>query len=122
MRHSDQRDIVYQVVCQSCDHPSVEMILSRAKEQMPSINMATVYRNLSVLVDQNKIIRLTLSTGDRFDKTLYPHPHFHCKCCGNVTDVDHDAVSDMITSIESKDFQIDKADIMFTGICPKCKN
>ena len=122
MRHSDQRDIVYQVVCQSCDHPSVEMILSRAKEQMPSINMATVYRNLSVLVDQNKIIRLALTTGDRFDKTLYPHPHFYCKCCGNVTDVDHDAVSDMITSIESQDFQIDKTDIMFTGICPKCKN
>ena len=89
---------------------------------MPSINMATVYRNLTVLVDQNKIIRLTLSTGDRFDKTLYPHPHFYCKCCGNVKDVDHDAVSDMITSIESQNFQIDKTDIMFTGICPNCKN
>lgn len=122
MRHSDQRDIVYHVVSQSCDHPNVEMILSRAKEQMPSINMATVYRNLNVLVDQNKIIRLTLTSGDRFDKTLYPHPHFYCKCCGNVTDVDHTAVTDMVTSIESKNFQIDKTDIMFTGICPNCKN
>ena len=94
MRHSDQRDIVYQVVSSSCDHPNVETILERSKKLMPSINMATVYRNLNVLVNQNKIIRLTLTSGDRFDKTLYPHPHFYCKCCGNVTDVDHDAVSD----------------------------
>lgn len=122
MRHSDQRDIVYQVVSSSCDHPNVETILARSKELMPSINMATVYRNLNVLVSLNKIVRLTLTTGDRFDKTLYPHPHFYCKCCGNVTDVDHNAVADMVTSIESTDFQIEKVDVMFTGICSKCKN
>ena len=114
--------IVYQVVSSSCDHPNVETILARSKELMPSINMATVYRNLNVLVSLNKIVRLTLTTGDRFDKTLYPHPHFYCKCCGNVTDVDHNAVADMVTSIESTDFQIEKVDVMFTGICSKCKN
>ena len=122
MRHSDQRDIIYQVVSSSCDHPNVDTILARCKEHMPSINMATVYRNLNVLVSQNKLIRLTLSTGDRFDKTLYPHPHFYCKCCGAVTDVDHNAVADMVTSIESGDFLIEKVDVMFTGVCAKCKN
>ena len=122
MRHSDQRDIVYQVVSSSCDHPSVETILERSKKLMPSINMATVYRNLNVLVSQNKIIRLTLTSGDRFDKTLHPHPHFYCKCCNEVIDVDHNAVADMVTSIESNDFQIEKVDVMFTGICKKCKN
>ena len=122
MRHSDQRDIVYQVVSSSCDHPNVETILERSKKLMPSINMATVYRNLNVLVNQNKIIRLTLTSGDRFDKTLNPHPHFYCKCCNEVIDVDHNAVADMVTSIESNDFQIEKVDVMFTGICAQCKN
>ena len=122
MRHSDQRDIIYQVVSSSCDHPSVETILERSKKLMPSINMATVYRNLNVLVSQNKIIRLTLTSGDRFDKTLHPHPHFYCKCCNEVIDVDHNAVADMVTSIESNDFQIEKVDVMFTGICKNCKN
>lgn len=122
MRRSDQRDIVYQVVNSSCDHPNVETILYRSKELMPSINMATVYRNLNVLVEQNKIIRLTLATGDRFDKTIFPHPHFYCKCCGAVTDVDHNNVAEMVTSIESKNFQIEKVDVMFTGICPNCNN
>lgn len=122
MRHSNQRDIVYQIVSESCDHPNVETILLRAKEKLPSINRATVYRNLNVLVDSNKIVRLALSNGDRFDKTIYPHPHFYCKCCGKVTDVDHNAVADMVTSIESNDFQIEKVDVMFTGICAQCKN
>ena len=121
MRHSDQREIVYQVVCESCDHPNVEAILTRAKEKMPSINIATVYRNLAVLVEQNKIRRLALTTGDRFDKTLYPHSHFYCRKCECVTDVDSMYVNDMVTNIESENFQIERTDIMFTGICPKCK-
>lgn len=122
MRHSEQREIIYQVVSESCDHPNVETILMRAKEYMPSINLATVYRNLSVLVDQNKIIRLMLSSGDRFDKTIYPHSHFYCNKCGSVTDVDHNAVADMVTSIEGTGFQIEKVDVMFSGICTKCQN
>lgn len=121
MRHSDQREIIYQVVCESSDHPNVEAILARAKEKMPSINIATVYRNLAVLVDQNRVIRLALTSGDRFDKTLYPHSHFYCKKCEHVTDVDSAYVKNMVTKIESEDFQIERTDIMFTGICPKCK-
>ena len=52
---SKQREIVYQAVTSSCDHPSAELVLARAKTVMPSINLATVYRNLNALISDGKI-------------------------------------------------------------------
>lgn len=120
MRHSDQRDIVYSAVC-NLNHPSVEEILAYSKELMPSINIATVYRNLTVLVEQKKVQRLFLDDKDHFDKTIHPHPHFYCKECDSVTDIDNMDLSSTIINLENKGFSVEKTDVMFTGICSKCK-
>lgn len=121
MRTSAQRNIILDVVNASCDHPNAEMILSRSKEYMPSINLATVYRNLSQLVDCNMVLRIPLPDGDRFDKTLSPHAHFHCVSCGKVFDVDV-MNSDIVSEIEGiNDCAVNKIDIIVTGLCSDCK-
>lgn len=121
MRTSSQRNIILDVVNASCDHPNADMILSRAKKYMPSINLATVYRNLSQLVDCSMVLRIPLPDGDRFDKTLSPHAHFHCVACGKVFDVDV-MKSDIISDIENaSDIRIEKIDIILSGLCSDCK-
>ena len=47
---SKQKQVVYNAVLNSVDHPSAETVLLRSKVEMPSFNLATVYRNLSALI------------------------------------------------------------------------
>ena len=61
MRESKQRDIVYKVVHESYDHPVAETVLLRCKELMPTINLATVYRNLKTLTNEGLIKKISLS-------------------------------------------------------------
>ena len=120
MRHSDQRDIVYQVVSSSCDHPNVDTILARCKEHMPSINMATVYRNLNSLVDEGLVRRITLAgTPDRFDKTKCDHDHLVCQKCGKLKDVYLSGIADEIKN-NSGD-EIISYELNAYYICDSCK-
>ena len=116
---SKQREIVYQAVTSSCDHPSAELVLARAKTIMPSINLATVYRNLNALISEGKIKKVVAEGGDRFDKTLSDHAHFQCKVCGCV--VDMDGVDFTSLHLGDNVNQIDSIEVSFKGICANCK-
>lgn len=121
MRYSNQREVITQVVMNSYDHPTAEMVLSRAKEIMPSINMATVYRNLLLLVKEKKINRISIPTGDRFDHINMPYAHFYCSKCQKVFDIDTESMSEAINSIhQNLNMRIEKIDIVFTGTCQNC--
>lgn len=122
MRNTKQRDAVLKTVLDSSDHPSAEMIYGRVKEIIPNISLGTVYRNLSLLTETGKIRHITVKDGgDRYDKTLRTHAHFHCSVCNEVTDIPDDilqAIEDKIEAVSG--CKIIKTDILFAGICNKC--
>lgn len=121
MRNTLQKDAVLSAVLESCDHPDVENIYLRSKKILPSISIATVYRALSVLYDENKILKIPCPSGDRYDKTLHPHAHFRCLNCGEVTDIHSVNVADAVKQAESeRKITIQNANVLFTGICEKC--
>ena len=122
MRHSDQRDIVYQVVSSSCDHPIVDTILTRAKELMPSINMATVYRNLNVLLENKTIKKIKVLTGsDKYDYIDKEHYHVICNKCGKVSDIEEIETTQMLKNAEKKiGGKITSHSLTFFGICKNC--
>ncbi len=122
MRTTKQKQVVYDAVLSSCDHPTAETLLSRCKNVLPSVNLATVYRNLNSLVLENKIRRISLTSGDRFDKTLYNHAHFKCNCCGSVFDVLEVDVENAIKSTCKEVAVIDEVDFTLTGKCSACAN
>ena len=117
---SKQREIVYQAVTSSCDHPSAELVLARAKTIMPSINLATVYRNLNALISEGKIKKVVAEGGDRFDKTLENHAHFQCKKCGAVVDVMEIDFSVLTSLGFSRYNQVDDVEVAFKGVCKDC--
>lgn len=121
MRDSKQRDVVLSVVNNSHDHPSADTILYRCKEIMPSINIATVYRNLNALINSNKVLRIHTDNGDRFDKTLHAHAHFQCERCGAVVDVDGVDIDKIIKNGLDGVGKITKIDFILKGFCKKCK-
>lgn len=123
MRNSNQRNLVYDIVITSCDHPTAEVIYQRAREKMPKISLGTVYRNLNELVELKKIIRITVpGDSDHFDKTLHTHAHLFCKGCQNLIDIMNQDVSKLINDIEiSNGIKVISGDITFHGICSKCQ-
>ena len=117
---SKQRTIVYNAVINSCDHPTADIVLARCKELMPSINLATVYRNLNALIKEGVIQKVMVDGGDRFDKTLGPHAHFQCKVCNSVVDIEGIDLSCINSSGFLKDNQIDEVDVTLKGVCQRC--
>ena len=89
MRYSEQRDIIYNFVLSSYDHPSALDIYSSLKGDYPKLSLGTVYRNLNALVSKGLIKRIEVSGGyDRFDKTLMEHTHLLCVKCNKMSDVE----------------------------------
>ena len=118
---SKQRQVVLLAVQTSSDHPTAEMVLGRCKELMPSINLATVYRNLNALVKEGKVRKIEAVGGDRFDKTLFDHAHFQCSKCGAVTDIMGIDVKSILAIAKFGGNDIIDTEINFRGVCATCK-
>ncbi len=119
---SKQKEVVYTAVNSSCDHPTADLVLVRAKELMPSINLATVYRNLNALVKEGRVRRVQHVLGDRFDKTLHHHAHVLCEKCGDFSDIDAIDLKKVIDNLKISIHNITSVDFVITGTCSNCKN
>ena len=122
LRHSHQRDRIYQYLCQSTLHPSAETVYQDLKPEIPGLSLGTVYRNLKLLEELGKIRKVTSLQGtDRYDALCTDHAHFICQRCGALQDLDD------IGSLKIRDtlpldegYRILKFDLTITGFCPNC--
>ena len=119
--YTKQKNIVYQAMLHSYDHPTAEMVLAKCREVMPKISRATIYRNLKDLANEKKIRRIELSGEDRFDITTNSHAHFTCKCCGAFFDVNDIKTSKILNNNYDGISKIDEIDVILSGLCEKCK-
>lgn len=123
-RYSKQRETIYSILCDTTSHPSVDEIYQKAREIIPDISLGTVYRNLNLLAEQKRIIRLDVDDRAHYDARVTRHFHFVCKDCGEISDLflDEGIVDSFISNVErvSKN-KVDDIDLMINGICKKCK-
>ena len=127
-KYSRQRELILTNLQNRCDHPTADMLYMDLKEQMPSIGIATVYRNLVELCKERQISKIvTPNSPDRFDGNLINHLHFVCEKCGNIEDIflnetEEGVLEDQMELLaKSIGGEKNKAQIMITGICKKCK-
>ena len=118
-RHSHQRDLIYQAVCDSCEHPTADMVYQQLKPENPNLSLGTVYRNLNVLAEEGMIIRMPFPV-ERYDGKLKVHPHFCCDRCGAVNDLDLPYDYSLDSRVEAKGYEVKSHSILFTGLCDKC--
>ncbi len=122
-RYSRQRELIYEAVLGSKEHPTAEMVYQWLKPANPNLSLGTVYRNLNLLAQEGVLIRMPFPV-ERYDADIQPHSHFRCKGCGKVFDltVRYDPGIDDQAAQEAGGFQIDSHDLIFTGLCPECQN
>lgn len=123
MRNTIQRSLILSAVQRLHTHPTADEVYQEIHKTHPSISMGTVYRNLHQLADSGEIKNVLLpNSPERFDDILLPHYHFKCKVCGSVLDVNLLDITDIDKTVQSKyGFQVDEHDIVFSGLCLKCK-
>ena len=124
LKHSRQRDAIKNYLLSSNDHPSADIVYDYVKKEFPNISLATVYRNLNLLVELKEAIKIRTKDGsDRFDAKIDSHYHFICVNCNAVKDI----MIDPIISIENDisnliDGVITNHEINFFGLCNNCKD
>lgn len=123
MKYSKQREMIYENVMNSCNHPTAEMVYSKIKEKMPKISLGTVYRNLNILASEGLIKKIIIpDNSDRFDKTLDDHYHMYCQNCYNVVDISLDELNNINNIVSKKTgYKILSNNIIFYGLCHNCK-
>ena len=123
LRHSHQRDMIYNYLLSTKEHPSAEMIYEDLKKIEPTLSLGTVYRNLKLLEDLGSVRRVTtLNNVERYDAFTEDHMHFVCDSCGSVLDLPEFDESIIKKSLETQfDGEVKWVKIIVGGVCCNCK-
>ena len=127
-KYSKQRELILNSLRNRKDHPTAEKLYLDLKNEMPELGIATVYRNLSDLCEEGKIIRIKTASGpDKFDGNTMPHIHFECKECGDIIDIVlfenqvKQLDNDLKIFAKQINAEVEDSEIAITGLCKKCK-
>lgn len=118
-----QRKVVYDVLLgEPRDHPTAGQVFERAKDEMPSISLATVYNCLETLTHAGVVKQVNVDReASRYCPNQNPHAHFFCSSCEEVFDINLKSAADAVTpwALPEGAF-VDHVEVAMKGRCPKC--
>ena len=117
---SKQKDAILNIILSSPVHLTAEEIFLECKRQNVSISIATVYRNLGILVEEEKIGKVSLpGQPDRYDKLLTSHFHAICDRCHQIEDID---LPDLTEFLEKQTgLRIHSYEVCVHHVCAACR-
>jgi Fur family peroxide stress response transcriptional regulator len=117
-----QRRVVYQNLVGREDHPTADQLFAAARESIPGISRATVYRVLETLVEMDLARRIAhAGPAARFDGNLRHHHHLVCSECGSMTDVEDAGLRLRIPAgVSGGSFRIADYAVNLQGLCAAC--
>lgn len=121
-RNTFQRIRIIDYLKNTKTHPSAEMVYNEVSKEMPTISLATVYRNLNILASQGKIIRFEINGEYRFDGFIGMHQHLVCLNCGKIFDLEKKEINQFIVNkMKTERFELKNINIIMHGVCDNCK-
>lgn len=101
-------------------HPTAEEVHKEIRKSLPTITLATVYRNLNILSEQEQISKLEIKKKAYFDGDLCCHQHCICTKCGKIIDVFQKDISEYaMKKLKVHGFKPECVCITFKGYCKK---
>ncbi len=121
-KFSKKREAILQVIRSTKEHPSAEWIYEKLKPEYPDLSLGTVYRNLALFREEGEIISIANVNGqERYDAETGSHPHFICRNCGAVIDVNAADPEHLDAALEKDTgFLVESHDLIFHGRCTNC--
>ncbi len=91
-----------------------------ARADAPALGLATVYRNIKMLIEDGRIREVSLpGEPPRYEVAhLGHHHHFKCRLCGRVFDI-AECGTDW-NAIAPAGFAVEAHDVTLFGVCAQC--
>ncbi len=118
-RHTQQREAIRGVFRRNGRPLGVSEVLVRAQQTVPSLNQATVYRNLNLLVADGWLVQVAHPMAG----TLYEragkehHHHFYCRGCSGMFDLPG---CPLPAGHGPAGFLIEGHELFLNGLCEAC--
>ena len=114
-----QRVAVLEYLEENRVHPTADEVYQGVKDGFPSLSKATVYNVLDALKRAGAIRELTIARqAARYDIRTSTHPHFLCRICGKVYDID------LPCTVKEGDIvdghQVESVQTYVYGVCADC--
>ena len=117
-RSTKQREIVYDALMRLY-HPTAEEVYEYLQSEQPGIGRATVFRNLTVLAEEGRIVKLFFPDEiAHYDANIDGHYHFVCKRCAKIIDL---RTNTRPALPPGNDFEIESQEVNFYGQCRECQ-
>jgi len=117
-----QRQCIFRVLQDDVTHPTADTVYARARSQMETISLKTVYQTLNELAVMGEVAALDVGTGTtRFDPNVESaHHHLVCRKCGKVRDLHADFSYLTVPTGSDEGFEVGGAEVIFRGTCAEC--
>lgn len=123
-----QRELILEQFFLTDKHLTAEEIYQRLENN--NIGLATIYRNIKIFSTLGIIKEIIVDGVNYYELKIYSkkplHLHFQCVKCNDIIDIDERKVAleylKLNRTIEgTNDLEIYDVDIMFIGLCGRCK-
>jgi Fe2+ or Zn2+ uptake regulation protein len=124
LRVTPQRQEIFRLLEGDDSHPTVESLFDRARADMATISLKTVYQTVHDLEALGEVRVLDLGTGSvRVDPNVEDdHHHLLCTTCGLVRDLPVEFDGLHVPIRYRRDFTVDDVQVIFRGRCDHCSD
>jgi Fe2+ or Zn2+ uptake regulation protein len=118
-----QRQVVYEAVVASHGHHSPEHIYAAVRRRIPSISLATVYKNLRLFVECGLLREVSPHASTlRVEGNLKPHHHVVCTRCTSVRDIEGEFIDfNRLSQQLPGGFDLTQPLVEVFGLCRRCR-
>jgi Fur family transcriptional regulator, ferric uptake regulator len=121
IRDTAQRRAIRKVLAEADRPLSPDEILAASKRIVPNLGMATVYRSVKSLVEEDWLVAVDVpGEAQRYEQAgMAHHHHFNCRVCGRVYDF-HGCPTGL-DKLVPPGFKMDDHEIYLYGTCAGCR-
>ncbi|MFZ0661980.1 MAG: transcriptional repressor [Acidobacteriaceae bacterium] len=118
-----QRQVTYETLLSMHGHPSPEDVYLKVKAKIPSVSLATVYKNIHVFIESGVFSEVSPHHGSlRVETNARPHYHLVCTSCKSITDIDAEELGLASKARRLKGgFLAQRYAVDVLGLCPDCQ-
>lgn len=120
-RNTRQRNAIREIFEHASRPLSPQEVLDRGRKAVPNMSLATVYRTLTVLLDEGILTRVELpGQAPLYESALLKHHHhFHCEICGRTYDIE--GCPGDLSRLVPPGFELIRHDLTLFGHCAACR-
>lgn len=121
IKKTQQRKAI-ELVFKNAERPlSVHDIVALGREFAPSLNQATVYRNLKLLLEDGWLNKVQMPKAGTFYERSerQNHHHFWCRVCNKAFELMGNLLHPK-ACLTPKGFNVEKHNVILYGTCERC--